>query len=95
MKTAKCPELDTSSVRALHERRAQGLALGAVLFERTNGGTRPTVEGQEFIESARRIVEDTGELMPRLKTRSRGESGRLTIGVQILRVDQGSMFSVN
>ncbi len=28
MKTANCPKLDTSSVRALHERRAQGLALG-------------------------------------------------------------------
>jgi DNA-binding transcriptional LysR family regulator len=33
--------------------------LGAALFERTNGGTRPTTEGLEFLESARRIVEET------------------------------------
>ena len=55
--------------------------LGAVLFERTNGGTRPTVEGQEFLEAARRIVEETEVITNRLKTRARGESGWLTIGV--------------
>ena len=55
--------------------------LGAVLFERTNGGTRPTVEGEEFLEAARRIVEDTEAITRRLKTRARGESGHLTIGV--------------
>ncbi|HQS44913.1 MAG: LysR family transcriptional regulator [Rhizobiales bacterium 24-66-13] len=55
--------------------------LDATLFERTNGGTRPTIEGQEFLESARRIVEETEAITVRLKTRSRGESGRLAIGV--------------
>jgi DNA-binding transcriptional LysR family regulator len=55
--------------------------LGATLFERTNGGTRPTVEGQEFLDAARRIVEETETITARLNTRSRGESGRLTIGV--------------
>lgn len=55
--------------------------LGTVLFERTNGGTHPTIEGQEFLEAARRIVEETEAIAARLKTRSRGESGRLTIGV--------------
>jgi DNA-binding transcriptional LysR family regulator len=55
--------------------------LGAVLFERTNGGTRPTPEGHEFLEAARRIVEETEGLAARLKTRSRGESGCLAIGV--------------
>lgn len=33
--------------------------LGANLFERTNGGTRPTIAGQEFLETARCLVEDT------------------------------------
>jgi DNA-binding transcriptional LysR family regulator len=33
--------------------------LGATLFERTNGGTRPTVVGQEFLDAARRIVDET------------------------------------
>jgi DNA-binding transcriptional LysR family regulator len=55
--------------------------LGATLFERTNGGTRPTVPGQEFLDAARRIVEETEAITPHLKTRSRGESGRLTNGV--------------
>ena len=55
--------------------------LGATLFKRTNGGTRPTVAGQEFLDAARRIIEETEAITTRLKTRSRGESGRLTIGV--------------
>ena len=55
--------------------------MGVVLFERTNGGTRPTIVGQEFLEAARRIVEDTEAIAARFKTRSRGESGVLTIGV--------------
>lgn len=42
-------------------RRRQDLEhrLGAKLFERTNGGTRPTVAELEFFELARRILEDT------------------------------------
>lgn len=55
--------------------------LGATLFERTNGGTRPTIEGQEFLDGARRIVEETEAIITRLRTHSCGESGRLTIGV--------------
>ncbi|NTG28717.1 LysR family transcriptional regulator [Agrobacterium rhizogenes] len=55
--------------------------LSATLFERTNGGTRPTIEGQEFLDAARRILEETDAITDRLKTRSRGESGRLTIGI--------------
>ena len=55
--------------------------VGATLFERTNGGTRLTPAGQEFLEAARRIIEETELMVSRLKTRSRGESGRLTIGV--------------
>lgn len=55
--------------------------LGGTLFERTNGGTRPTIEGQEFLDAARRIVVETETIAARLKTRSRGESGRLTIGI--------------
>jgi DNA-binding transcriptional LysR family regulator len=55
--------------------------VGATLFERTNGGTRLTPAGQEFLEAARRIIEETELMVSRLKTRSRGESGGLTIGV--------------
>ena len=54
--------------------------LGATLFERTNGGTKPTVAGQEFLEAVRRILDETEEIAARFKSHSRGERGRLTIG---------------
>jgi DNA-binding transcriptional LysR family regulator len=56
------------------------LRVGVVLFERTSGGTRPTVAGLEFFELARRILEDTDAALRNLRSRSRGENGRLTIG---------------
>ncbi|WP_247808155.1 MULTISPECIES: LysR family transcriptional regulator [unclassified Bradyrhizobium] len=56
--------------------------VGSKLFERTNGGTRPTMEGQEFLEYARRVIGEAEAMTARLKTRSRGESGQLTIGIQ-------------
>ena len=61
--------------------RALEHQLGSALFERTNGGTRPTIEGQEFLEAARRIIAESEAIAIRFKTRARGESGRLTIGV--------------
>src|SRR5271154_70096 len=64
--------------RGLHDLEHQ---LGAVLFERTNGGTRPTMAGQEFLTAARSVVDDVEAIIWRLKTRSRGESGQLRIGI--------------
>lgn len=55
--------------------------LGVPLFERTNGGTRPTLAGQEFLDAARHIVDDTELIIGNLKIRSRGESGRLMVGI--------------
>lgn len=55
--------------------------LGATLFERTNGGTRPTIIGKEFLDAARRIVDETDCIAARLRARSKGESGKLTVGV--------------
>jgi DNA-binding transcriptional LysR family regulator len=54
---------------------------GAALFERTNGGTHLTAAELEFIEFARRILDDTETALRKLQSRSRGESGRLTIGI--------------
>lgn len=64
-------------------RRLQSLehALGSRLFDRTNGGTRPTIEGREFLDAARRFVGETEAITVRVGKRSRGESGRLTIGI--------------
>lgn len=55
--------------------------LGAALFERSNGGTRPTIHGLEFLEAAQRIVDDTEGLVTRLVSKSRGDAGCLGIGV--------------
>lgn len=55
--------------------------LDTVLFERTNGGTRPTREGQEFLKEAKQIIDHIEKISAQLKTYSRSEKGRLTIGV--------------
>ena len=65
--------------RRLHEIERQ---LRVVLFERTNGGTRLTTVGLEFIASAKRILDDVDIELQRLRSRSRGELGLLAIGVQ-------------
>lgn len=64
-------------------RRIRGIEydLGAELFERTNGGTRPTATGREFLATARRIIEETDAAFVRLKARCRGENGRFVLGV--------------
>ena len=64
--------------RRLHEIERQ---LGVVLFERTNGGTRLTTVGLEFVASAKRILDDVDTELQRLRSRSRGELGLLAIGV--------------
>jgi DNA-binding transcriptional LysR family regulator len=66
--------------------------LGAQLFERSNGGTHATIAGLEFLESARRILEETDTAIRNLRTRSRGENGRLTIGVYAS-LSTGNMFA--
>jgi DNA-binding transcriptional LysR family regulator len=55
--------------------------LGACLIERTNCGTRPTAIGLEFLEIARRILGESDSAFRKLKSRSRGEHGRISIGV--------------
>ncbi|MGY3585600.1 DNA-binding transcriptional LysR family regulator [Bradyrhizobium sp. USDA 4341] len=58
--------------------------LGSTLFERTNGGTRPTIQDQEFLDDARRIIAESEAMAARIKSRSHGESGRLVIGIHTL-----------
>lgn len=55
--------------------------LGAELFLRSNGGTHPTVAGLEFLDVARRILEEASAAFQKLKARSRGETGQLSIGI--------------
>jgi DNA-binding transcriptional LysR family regulator len=66
--------------------------LGVLLFERTNGGTRPTVTGREFLASAHHILSETDAALRRLQTRSRGENGRLSVGVYAS-LSTGNLFA--
>jgi DNA-binding transcriptional LysR family regulator len=54
---------------------------GAQLFERTNGGTKPTPAGREFLAGARRVLESADQIFTKVETYAKGESGHLTIGV--------------
>lgn len=66
--------------------------LGVQLFERTNGGTHPSVAGHEFLSAARRILAETESAIRKLKMRSRGENGRLTIGIYAS-LSTGNMYA--
>ncbi|MFG1420017.1 LysR family transcriptional regulator [Xanthobacter sp. V0B-10] len=66
--------------------------LGVELFERSNGGTRPTVAGREFLVSAVRILAETDSALRKLQTRSRGENGRLSIGIYAS-LSTGNMYA--
>ncbi len=55
--------------------------VGTPLFERSNGGTRPTVAGGEFLHTAQRLIDEVNASLLRLKNHGRSEGGILTIGV--------------
>lgn len=61
--------------------RALEHQLGATLFERTNGGTKPSLLGQELLDAARHVLDETEAIIIRFKTRSEGGCGRLAIGI--------------
>lgn len=54
--------------------------LGVALFERTNGGVRPTSAGQDFINGVRRVLNELQIVIDGAKAVGRGEAGYLTIG---------------
>ena len=54
--------------------------LGIALFERTNGGVRPTSAGRDFVNGVRRILDELQIVIDGAKDVGRGEAGYLTIG---------------
>ena len=61
-------------VRSLEEQ------LGVKLFERTNGGVRPTPAGRAFLPRARRILKELQVLIDGAQAVGRGDAGHITIG---------------
>jgi DNA-binding transcriptional LysR family regulator len=57
------------------------IEIGVDLFERTTGGTKLTAVGREFLEAARRIIEEMDSIFLRFKTRKHGGRGPLRLGV--------------
>lgn len=54
--------------------------LGVLLFERSTGGAQLTALGEDFVESARRVLADLELMENRARAGKRGEAGRLEIG---------------
>lgn len=51
------------------------------LFDRSTSGARLTPAGEEFVVSARRIVEDVERLAERARARGTGKLGRVVVGL--------------
>lgn len=61
-------------VRELEDR------LGVQLFERSTGGAYVTAEGEAFVASARRVLDELEAMESRAKAAKAGNAGRLQIG---------------
>jgi len=55
--------------------------LGVLLFTRHSTGVRPTTAGHEFLRRAARITEEVQAMTALAKAESRGEAGRLSVGL--------------
>jgi DNA-binding transcriptional LysR family regulator len=55
--------------------------IGVIVFERSSGGVRATQVGQSFLLGARSILEQMDTLAINANGTSRGEAGRLAIGL--------------
>jgi hypothetical protein len=53
--------------------------LGVALFERTNGGVRPTLAGRDFVNGVRRALNELQMVVDRAKAAGRGEAGYLML----------------
>jgi DNA-binding transcriptional LysR family regulator len=54
--------------------------LGISLFERTHGGVSPTAAGRDFVNGARRILNELQIVVDGAKAVGRGDAGYLAIG---------------
>lgn len=54
--------------------------LGVLLFERSTGGACLTPVGKDFVQSARRVLEELQLMESRARDSKRGDAGRLEIG---------------
>lgn len=55
-------------------------SIGAILFERSGNGVRPTAIGRNVLRMARMILEQVDALVAVAKSNNRGDMGRLSVG---------------
>lgn len=55
--------------------------LGSPLFLRTNGGTKPTPAGLEFLNLAKQTIDNMESAIAHFKANASGKNGRLNVGV--------------
>ena len=55
-------------------------SIGVTVFERSSGGVCATTAGQNFLRTARSILEQTDALVTSAHYDGRGEAGRLAVG---------------
>jgi DNA-binding transcriptional LysR family regulator len=55
-------------------------SIGIVVFERSSGGVKPTLEGREFLRTTRAILEQVDALIAGATTTQRVDAGRLVVG---------------
>lgn len=61
--------------------RALELTLGVTLFDRHSSGVRPTAAGERFLANLRRVLTDLDSTLSMVDRSGRGETGRLSIGI--------------
>ena len=57
------------------------LTLGVTLFDRHPGGVRPTAAGERFLADLRRVLSDLDGALAIADRNGRGETGRLSVGI--------------
>lgn len=55
-------------------------SIGIVVFERSSGGVKPTLEGREFLRATRAILEQVDALVAGATRTQRVDAGRLVVG---------------
>ncbi|MFI0846542.1 LysR family transcriptional regulator [Mesorhizobium sp. IMUNJ 23232] len=78
---AASPRLNMHHTALSRRVRDLELTLGVMLFDRHPGGVRPTAAGERFLANLRRVLTDLDGTLSMADRSGRGETGRLSIGI--------------
>lgn len=78
---AASPRLNMHHTALSRRVRELELTLGVTLFDRHPRGVRPTAAGEGFLADLRRVLTDLDGTLSMVNRNGRGETGRLSIGI--------------